>query len=258
MRGPCSSSFVSDAQGARHACPANRPLARSRVARGVLVCLFALIPLRAAEAWPGLTSRAGRPGTTSQGWYGFEISPTFSLPVPAGSANRDEIGLDAGLSFTAKTSPNLGIGGDAAYHYWPVSAEFKRRFNEVLGERTLNTLMLGGGTWGLRVVQLGVHFRIETSTTRSVRPWIQVGGGAYRVDPRTTGYSGEAGFFRVVAPPLKTTQHFGASVAVGTDLLGGPPARMGLHATYHFVNCKERIGGDLHVFTLGAQAHFGR
>jgi hypothetical protein len=185
------------------------------------------------------------------------LGPTFSLPLPAAIANRDEIGLSLGLSFTGKSSPMVGVGVDIAYHYWPVSTEFKQEFNEVLGVMTWNTLKLGGGTWGLQVVQLGGHVRVAAPTTRSVRPWLQVGASAYSVNPNTSGYSGDAGFFRVTASPLRPTWHVGCSVAVGTDLFGGPRARMGLDATYHFVNASERPGQDLQIFTLGAHSLFG-
>jgi hypothetical protein len=227
------------------------------VLRAVLLCLLALIPLRASEAAKVTTDQLERPDDRSKGWYGFEIGPTFSLPLPAASANRDVIGLDAGLSCTGKTSPILGIGASIAYHYWPVSAESKREFNEILREVTLNTLKLGEGTWGLQVVQVGGHVRVAAPTTRKLRPWVQVGLSVYRVDPNTSGYSGNAGFFTVVAPPLDRTHHLGYSVAVGADLFGGTSARMGLDATYHFVECNDRYGESLQVFTLGAHLLLG-
>jgi hypothetical protein len=233
-------------------------LGRFRCWNAVLLCLLLLIPLRAALAADSGSAQAARPDATWRGYHGFEIGPVFSLPLPAADASRDVIGLDAGLTITAKTSPNLGIGADVGYHYWPVSGVFKDGFNQYLGDLTWQTLMLGGGTWGLQVIQLGVHFRIAASNTRGVRPWIQVGGGTYRVDPNTTGYSGDAGFFTVAVPPLERTQHLGGSITVGADLLGLPPARMGLNATYHYVNTQEDYGEDLHVLTLGVHALFGR
>jgi hypothetical protein len=205
-----------------------------------------------------ITDQARRPGEPSHGWQGFEIGPTYSLPLPAASANRDEIGLDAGLSFTAKTGPIVGIGASISYHYWPASAELKQRFNEYLRAKTWNILKLGGGTWGLQVVQAGGHIRVARPTPRGARPWLQVGASVYHVDPNTSGYRGEAGFFTVTAPPLKRTQHLGYSVTVGADVLGGRSARIGLDAAYHFVECRDRYGENLRVFTLGIHAFFGR
>jgi len=197
-----------------------------------------------------------RPDEGTKPWYGFEVGPTFSLPLPAASANRDVIGLDAGLSFTAMDSPTFGIGASIAYHYWPVSTETKRTFNKSL-RRTLHTVELGEGTWGLQVVQLGGHLRVAAPTDRSVRPWLQLGLSVYRVDPNTSGYPGDAGFFAVVAPPLERTHHPGCAVAVGADLFGGRPTRVGLDATYHVVGCNDRFGENLQVFTLGAHVLLG-
>jgi len=254
MRGPFASSSVSSSRGTGHTLRANRVLARSHMLRAVFLCLFALIPPRGAGASSMITDQTRRPGESSQSWYGFEIGSTFSLPLPSASANRDEIGLDAGLSCTVKVSPSAGIGANIAYHYWPVSSEQKQKFNDFIRERTLNTLKLGGGTWGLSVLQVGGHIRVAAPTTRNVRPWLQVGASSYRVDPNTSGYSGDAGFFTVIAPPLKPTQHLGYSIAAGTDLFGRGPARVGLDATYHFVSCRDRYGEDLRVLTLGAHA----
>ncbi len=258
MRGPFTSLSVSSARGTGHARQANPVLARSRVRRTVFLCLLALSPPRVAQASNVVTDQAGPPGERAQGWYGFDIGPTFSLPLPAGSANRDEIGLDVGLSFTAKENPIVGVGADIAYHYWPVSAEFKQKFNELLRKELLNTLKLGGGTWGQQVVQFGMHIRVAAPAARGARAWLQVGVSSYRVDPNTSGYSGDAGFFTVTAPPLRGTLQFGYSVAGGADLFGGPRARMGLDATYHFVDCRDRYGENLQVLTLGAHALFGR
>jgi hypothetical protein len=244
MRGPFASSSVSSARGTGHANRAKRVPARSHVLRTVLLAWLALIPLPAAEASNVIGDQ-------------FELGTTFSLPLPAASANRDEIGLDVGLSCAAKTNTIVSFGANIAYHYWPVSAGWKQGFNEFLSERTLNTLRLGGGTWGLRVVQLGVHFRFAAPPTQAARPWLQVGGSSYHVDPHTSGYSGDAGFFRVTAPPLERTKHLGCSVAVGADLFGAGSARMGLDATYHFVNCSDNYGENLQVFTVGAHALFG-
>jgi hypothetical protein len=204
-----------------------------------------------------MPNQTRRQGASAQGWYVFEVSPTVSLPLPAASANRDEIGLGAGLSFTAKTSPIVGIGANIGYYYWPVSAGFKQQFNELLRDRTLHTLELGPGTWGLQVIQFGGHIRIGTPGSRCARPWLRVVPSVYRVDPNTSCYSGDAGFFTVVAPPLKRTLHFGCSVGAGADLFSGPHSRMGLDANYHFVNSCSRYGEDLHVFMLGAHAIFG-
>lgn len=224
----------------------------------VLLCLLALFTPSVAVATNVLTDRTSRPGDAPRRWAGFEVGPTFSLPLPTASANREVIGLDAGLSFTAKPTPSSGIGANIAYHYWPVSSRVKQEFNELLRAETWNTLRLGGGAWGLQVAQFGLHARVAAPPTLAVRPWLQLGGSFYIVDPNTTGFSGNAGFFTVTASSLRRTQHQGGSVAIGADLFGGSFARMGLDATYHFVDCSRDYGEDLKILTLGAHASFGR
>ncbi len=254
MRAGSSSSSASSPRGSGRARRPKRAPARSHILRAAVLGLLTLIPLRAAEA---ITVTYDRPGEHPLGWYGVEIGPTFSLPLPAASANRDVIGLDAGLSITAKPSRMVGLGVDVAYHYWPASAEFKQKFNDFLGEKTWNTLMLGGDAWGLQVVEYGGHVRIAAPDTYRVRPWLQVGAGLYKVDPHTSGYSGDAGFFWVIARPLPRTEHFGSSVTIGGDLFSARHARMGLDATYHYVGCRDTYGDDLRIFTLGAHVLFG-
>lgn len=256
MRGRFTLSSAGNARGGGHARRARGARARALVLSALLVCMPTLIPLRAAMATNTITDWSGL-RSAPRGWFGFEVGPVVSLPLPVASANREQVGLDAGVSFTAKLSRFGGLGADVAYHYWPVSTQFKQKFSDLLREGTLNTLMLGGGTWGLRVVQVGGHIRVHAPATRGVRPWLQLGASVYRVDPRISGFSGDAGFFRVTVSSPPPVDEIGASVAVGTDLVGGPHARMGVDANYHFVYCREMFRENLHVFTLGVHALFG-
>src|SRR5262245_22196943 len=257
MRGPSTSPSTSSAHRGSHPLRANRILARSHVLRPIISCLLALIPLRAIAASNVTANQAERPGERSRGAHGIEIGPTFSLPLPVGSANHDQMGLDAGLSCTWSTeNPYLGLGVDFAYHYWPVSAEFKQEFNHLLRAETWQTLQLGGGAWGLQVIEFGLHLRVAPPMARGARPWLQIGAGTYHVDPNTSGYSGDAGFFTVTAPPLERTQHLGGSLAVGAELFDRRYARVGLRGTYHVVDCSRRYGKDLQGLKLGAHALF--
>jgi len=190
-------------------------------------------------------------------WQGIELGPTFSLPIAAGSASREALGLDAGLSFTARNSSGLGAGLDMAYHYWPVSAEFKETYNELLRRQLFNTLELGGTTWGLNALQFTGHVRFIAPTAGALRSWAKVGGGFYIVNPHISGYSGDAGFFTVTAGPLKPTNHLGWYCTTGCDLLGGPRSRVGLDATYHRLDCFRTYGSNLGVFTIGAHVLVG-
>lgn len=222
--------------------PSHRDPARPRAPRWALLCVLALAPLHPAEA-------AGASDDSNSVRY--EFGPTFAMPMPVSSAHRDVLGVDVGLSCTAQ-NPVVGFGLDLAYHYWPVSPEFKQTFNERLW-----ILKLGEGTWGQQVFQLGMHARLATPADRGVRAWIQGGLSVYRVDPNVSGYTGDAGFVSVRAFGIDSSMHFGYSAAVGTDLFRGPHGRIGFDATLHIVNCGDRFGGDLEMLTVGAHLAFG-
>ena len=189
---------------------------------------------------------------TRQSSQGFEFGPTFSLPLPVASASRDVIGLDAGVRFTMSTSRFAGLGADLTYHYWPVSDEFKHDFSEFMRY----TLQLGSGTWGLQVLQYGVHLRLKAPTRSGIEPWFQVGLDVYHVNPNTTAYRGDAVFFTAAAQPLPSTVDPGYSVVLGADLLRERHARMGLDATYHHVWCRDEYVHDLQILTVGAHMPF--
>jgi hypothetical protein len=253
MRTPASSrlSFNNSARSARDVYPANGVVHRPLALLALVVCLPALIPQRASEASNFITERTGQ--SSRAAYFGFEIGPTFSLPLPVGSVSRDEVGLETGLNCTVRTTPMLGIGPDFEYFYWPVSAEFKQQFNQLLASETFNTLKLGGDRWDLRVLRVGGHVQVSGPSTRVVRPWIQVGGGVCRVDPNTSGFGGNAGFFTVTAPPLPKTLHFGSMIAIGADLFRQSHVRVGLGATYYVVDCSEPYGQNLRALSLGAR-----
>lgn len=211
----------------------------------------------AAECVTVIGERPGGSRDPSDGQLGLEFGPTFSLPIAAASASRDQLGLDAGFHVTLTGRAGVGAGLDVAYHYWPVSGEFKESFNHLFRMQTFNTLELGGATWSLSALQYTAHWRFTTPEKWTPRGWIRVGGGFYDLDPHTTGYSGDAGFFTVRMGPLKTTHHFGWYCATGCDLPGGRWSRLGLDATYHRVGCRDAYGSDLQVFTVGAHALIG-
>jgi hypothetical protein len=219
--------------------------------------LALLLNAGAAESVTVVGKRSPGPRDSEGGWQGIEFGPTFSLPIAAGSASREELGLDAGLSLTARLSPGFGAGLDVAYHYWPVSAEFKQTYNELLHRQLFNTLEVGGGTWGLSALQLTGHVRFVAPTDGALRPWARVGGGLYNVNPHISGYSGDAGFFTITAGPWNPTRHFGWYCTTGCDLFNGPRSRAGLDATYHRLDSVDTYGSDLAVFTIGAHLLVG-
>lgn len=258
MRASFSSSFASSAKRTVPGRAAHPTLAPSHLLPALCLSLIALMRPVVIDA-QALADQRAPLGSPPPDGYRFVVSPAVSMPLAVGSANRDQIGLDLGLSVSGPDGgAHSTIGVDVAYHYWPVSAEFKRAFNDHLRSETLNTLMLGDGTWGLRVLQFGVHVRVASPAVSSAWPWLRIGVGVYRVDPYTEGYRGDAGFFTVNVPPLERTEHPGTSIAVGTDAIGGRRVRMGVDATYHFVSCSDTYAKNLHVFALGVHGSFGQ
>lgn len=195
---------------------------------------------------------------STDGWHDFEFGPTFSVPIPAEGASKDELGMNVGLSGTLRHDSHFGVGLDVAYHYWPVSGEFKKEFNQLLYEQTLSALQLGGTTWRLNVIQLTGHAKAAATIGRLVHASLQAGAGVYLVDPNTTGYSGDAGFFSIEAGPLKRSTELGFYLETGVDFRCGPHMSLGLVGTYHHVSSNYTFGSDLGIFSVGAHALFGR
>jgi len=221
------------------------------------LCLAALPCSRDGRAAAQVSSWNDSPADSTGWWHGFEVGATFSVPTPRVSASRDELGLDLGVCSTAMLTPNFGAGLDVAYHYWPVSGAFKETFNERLRNGTLNTLELGGTTWRLTSLQVSGHLKLAAPTEWVMCPWLQVGAGTYRLDPNTTGYSGDAGFFTVTVGPFRSTSHLGYHFAAGVDCPTRLHTRFGLTASYHRVMCGEVYGSDLSIFSIGGHLLFG-
>lgn len=225
--------------------------------RVICLALFSLLLSSEAEATNVLTDWDDDPRKPTAGRRAFEIGATFSLPLPVAGASREVIGLNTGMSFTMKSGPSDGVGVGIAYHYLPISASMKRAFDTRLRESTWETLRTGDGTWGMEMVQYSFHVRAAGPGASGRWVWLQAGASLYRIDPNISGYSGDAGFFSVVAPPLALTSHVGGSFAVGADLFGGRRARLGVDATFHWVACEGSYGENLQVILLGANARFG-
>lgn len=229
-----------------------------RAATVMLLASTMLLLLRDAYATNLLTDAPNTPRGEVVRWQGFELGPMLSLPLPIAGASREQGGLSAGLSFTVKTEQSGGFGADVAYHYWPVSPKMKQAFDSYLRAGSLNILRTGAGTWELDVIQYGFHVQHRLPGVLPTQPWLRVGVNVYRVDPNISGYSGDAGLFTVVAGPLRTTNHLGGSLGVGSTLLTRRSTRFGLDAQYHWLPLEGLYGDDLHVLSLGAHARFGK
>jgi hypothetical protein len=87
---------------------------------------------------------------------------------------------------------------------------------------------------------------------------LRLGGGLYRIDPNTRGFSGDAGFFRIQTGPLPAFTTTGTNGALGVDFRTGPGVRLGLDVTCERVFSEHRFGAHLTTFTVGSHLLFGK
>lgn len=228
-------------------------------ASSLAACLLLASVASSRESIEVLTAQITGPKVGSPPLFAgrLEFGPTFSVVLPAADASRAEPGLSAGVTATWMASPHVGAGLDFAYRYWPASNDFKAQFNRQLRAQTLNTLELGGTTWRINAIQMTAHAKFVAPPFAGIKPWGRIGTGLYRMDPNTTGYSGDAGFFSITARPLETSIHPGVYAAAGFDLSSGSSVRLGLGVSYDRVWCKEMFGSDFGAFAIGGHVLFG-
>src|SRR5262249_22544792 len=128
------------------------------------------------------------------------LEPILSMPLRGYDVSDAEVGINAGAAITAMEHPAIGFAMDFMYHDWPTSNSFKERFNDLFRRATLNTLQLGGIGWRIHVLQATGGIKV-TAPSGPVRPWAKAEAGFYRIDPRTIGFEGDAGFFQVRIGP---------------------------------------------------------
>ena len=228
-------------------------------ASSLAACLSLASGARSEESIEVLTAQITGPRAESSPLFAgrLEFGPTFSVVLPTADASRAELGLSAGVTATWMASPHVGAGLDVAYRYWPASDDFKARFNQQLRGQTFNTLELGGTTWRINAIQLTAHAKFVAPPIAGIKPWGRIGTGLYRMDPNTSGYSGDAGFFSITARPLETSLHPGVYAAAGFDLSSGSSVRFLLGVSYDQVWCKEKFGSDFGAFAVGGHLLFG-
>ena len=223
----------------------------------VFACLCAATTAIADPPIQLATADITGPPDTSSVPHWLEFGAQFGIPLPAADIASTELGFKTGASLTEMLSPGVGVGLDLAYHYWPASSEFKDKFSTLLRYETLNTLELGGTTWRLSAVQMTGHLKFVAPVER-MRPWLQIGAGAYVVDPHVSGYHGDAGFFFVDAGPFPRKVVTGGCAGVGVDLVNNGSMRFGLDVSYDHLWSKDTYGSDFDAFAIGGHLLFGR
>ena len=190
-------------------------------------------------------------------WFGAQLG----FPIPGDDLGNDQLGVDAGLTFSHMKSPFIGIGVDVAYHYWPASASYKAAFDQFL--RQTRYQVLDGTSWAFDALQTTFHLRLAAPLMERHEAWMKIGGGVYRVDYNTQPPSWEGTSVRVIGPMHDVETVFGASASVGFDVRSTPGIALGLDGTYHYLSEEVLFGGQstmpsFSTFTVGLHLVFGR
>jgi len=176
----------------------------------------------------------------STAWFG----PQVSYPLPARDVGDSEPGGSFGVTATEMHRPHVGAGLDVAWHYWPVSPEYKADYDRRLRNRY--NRVIDGSEWAISAFQVTGHVKVVAPIGGRFTPWVKAGLGLYRVDTRVTGLPGT----RITLDP-------GWYGSAGFDLATGPGAVIGLHATMHQVWMDDFYGRDFTAITAGTHVLFG-
>ena len=173
-----------------------------------------------------------------------EIGAQLGFPIPTAEIGDHQLGIQGGLTASLFPHDKVGIGLDAAYHFWPVSPEFKATFERP----TLWLVRIGDSTWNISAIQTTGHLKIVPPWRSAFRPWGQIGAGLYLVNPMLD-FLGEK---------LDSKFQRGAYGSLGFDYDANPRLRVGLDVSYHHLWTKGDMGSDFDAVEVGTHLLFGR
>lgn len=203
-------------------------------------------------------------GETAEAEETIRFGPVLGFPVAAGDIGDHELGVDAGVTVDLMKRRNVGIGLDVVYHHWPASRGYQAEYDRFLRSwfQTFDS-----PTWSLRALQTSAHVKFLAPSVRHHTPWLQIGGGFYRLDRNLAEPDWEGSVAQLlIETPGRTSFVPGWSAAVGVDSRISANASVGVHATFHRVleddeptvwGTPMKIPG-FSVLTIGANVLFGR
>ena len=200
-----------------------------------------------------LTVPRTEPGTLSH-TFGLRVA----FPIPSHDVSDSDLGLTAAFDWTALSHPSFGVGVDFGYHYWTVSSEFKESFNEYLRYYTFGFIELGGESWRLEAWHAGVHATAIAPVGGWTSLQLDLGIGAYEVDPNIEGFQADEGVWSISAPGWKPFWVVGFNGRADVDLVRRENLSFGLGVSYDHLVTTEELGSDFHAWAGGLRVRFGR
>jgi len=189
---------------------------------------------------------------------GFEFGPRLAVSTPTSDFdNSADLGFDAGMTASWMYKPTSGFGVDVGYQRWPGSTAL----NSVLDALWSFT---GTPVTGTRVtfsaIQATMHVKAVAQVRGPVVPWIQVGAGIYRLTQEIDvplAQMQAAGWEVRESDSKGGSNEFGYTGSAGLDFgtIGG--MRLGLDASYHYLQSNGDFGENLSALTIGTHLLFG-
>ena len=178
----------------------------------------------------------------------FELGPQLAISVPTDDAGDAlDLGINAGVTATFMETSTGGIGVDLGYHHWPGSSDLNAATDALLSR--LSGREISGSKWTVSAFQATGHVKLLAPMSGPVAPWIQVGVGVYRVNVNLELLGKRSD---------NIMYEFGYMGGVGLDFWTSTRTKLGLDASYHFLNSKNDFRTNFTAFTIGTHLLFGR
>ena len=186
----------------------------------------------------------------------FSFGPMVAFPVPGNDVGDSQLGIDAGATVNMMKNQYVGLGLEVVYHYWPTSPEYKTDFDRYLSSNWYQ--VIDGSTWAFSALQMTGHLKLMAPVLERPRPWVQIGGGLYRIDRNLGEPDWSDSPVIAIGSGLRYAVVPGWYGSVGFDYPAGSNIAIGLDATYHQIESENKTIPTFSAFTLGTHILFGR
>ena len=223
----------------------------------LLACLCLATTARAGEPLEVVTADVTGPQGEPGLFRNWELGAQLAIPLPVADIASHEVGIRTGAILTGMLNPNLGVGVALVYHHWPTSDGFRASYNALLRHETSKPALLGTTTLSVDALQMAGHLKFVAPRGGRLKPWLQIGAGAYIVDPNTA-FSDEDLISVITLDATLAQVVAGASGTVGVDLVNGGRMKFGLDVSFDHLWSKDALGSDLDAVAVGGHLSFGR